>query len=88
MTITEKYEAREIFVRHGRGLRKYPFMIVTCKDNDTDAVLWEGMVPAGDAIYNTTPQKDELDTPQLMEPMIDPPFLWSKEMATGINYHF
>ncbi len=86
MTIERKFEIREIFIRHGKGLRRYPFAIATCKNNDTDEIIWEGMVANGDALYQQGSFEDELDTPQIMEPMIDPPFIGTNKMATGIYY--
>jgi hypothetical protein len=79
----EVWEKNEIYVKHGKGLRQYPFSFGKLVSSD-GTVVGSGMVPDGDAIYNYDLLATEYDCPQDFDPVIDPPFLNTPELATGI----
>lgn len=78
-----KVKIKEVFMRHGAGLKRYPFAFGEVF-NTAGVSLGSGFVPNGDAIYNS-PQRDEADVAQIFDPVIDPPFLYDATLATGIR---
>jgi len=78
-------KGKEIFISHCDGFRRYPFAIVEVFNSSGESI-GSGFVPNGDALYQSNTPKEEIDVFQLSSPMIDPPFLNSPELATGIRY--
>jgi len=68
-----RYEMQEIFVKHVNGLRRYPFALVRMLD-DNGNEIGTGMTGNSESLYSN-PLSEEIDTPVLMEPIIDPPWL-------------
>lgn len=81
----EMYRKQEIFVRHGKGLRRYPFSFVELVNPSTGIVIGSGMIPDGDSIVQFVPPKSDTDgEPQIFDAIIDPPYLKNNTLASGV----
>jgi len=79
----EFYRKQEIYVRHGKGFRQYPFSIVQLVSSD-GTIVGSGMAPDGDAVNTYELLVSEYDVAQDVEPIFDPQFLKDNKLATGI----
>jgi len=77
--------SKEIMVRFCEGYRKYPFAMGTLY-NSAGVIIGEGMIPAGDAIYNA-PKRDEQLDDVILGVIFDPEFMNRDTMATGIKWY-
>ncbi|HBH13816.1 MAG TPA: hypothetical protein DDX29_12020 [Clostridiales bacterium] len=79
----EYWKKNELYIRHGRGYRQYPFSFGEFVSSD-GTVVGSGMVPDGDGIYDYDLLPSEYDCAQDFDPQFDPEFLKNNELATGI----
>jgi hypothetical protein len=81
----EFYRKQEIFVRHGKGLRQYPFSFVELVNPSTGVVIGSGMMPDGDSVLQYAPPVSDTDgVPQDMDIVIDPLYLKQNTLASGV----
>jgi len=82
----EFYRKQEIWIRHGKGYRQYPFSFVELVNPSTNEVLGSGLMPDGDSVRQFEPPKTELDgIPQTVkESSYDPDFVYKNTLASGM----
>lgn len=81
----EFYRKQEIFVRHGKGFRRYPFSLVELVNPSTGAVIGSGFVPDGDMVVQyDVPASDTDGVPQNEQSLFDPPYLMTDILASGV----
>jgi len=81
----EIYKKKEIFVRHGKGLRRYPFSFIELVEPSTGNVIGSGLIPDGDSIVQYEPFESDTDgVPQIFDAIIDPPYLFNNTLASGV----
>jgi hypothetical protein len=79
---------KKVFIKHGKGLRPYPFSLVEIIDITTNEILACGMAPDNEMVKQPDyGVKEEFETPQIHHSFeIDPLWAYKKELATGIMY--
>ena len=82
----EFYRKQEIFMRHGKGYRQYPFSMVELVNPSTGVVLGSGMMPDGDSVLQYAPPNEEIGglAQDTLENLVDPPFIYNNTLATGV----
>lgn len=88
MSTLTNIRIKKVFIRHGKGLRAYPFSLVEVYDESTGEVIMCGMSPDNEAVKSDDRGvKEEFETPQIHHSFeIDPQWVYQGDLATGIMY--
>ena len=82
----EFYRKQEIFMRHGKGYRQYPFSMVELVNPSTGVVIGSGMMPDGDSVLQCALPNEEIGgmAQNTLENLVDPPFIYDNTLASGV----
>jgi len=78
-----RVEKRQVYAKYGQGLKEYPFCFAELFDQ-ANVSLGSGFIPDGHITVLLTAPRDEDSGHMCFNPVIDPSFLNTKELATGI----
>ena len=78
-----RVEKRQVYAKYGQGLKEYPFCFAELF-NQAGTSIGSGFIPDGFITVLPYPPKDEDSGHMCMNPVIDPSFLNTKELATGL----
>ncbi len=87
----ERFRFTQIWQKHIKGLRQYPFSMVdfvSTVPGSVEVILGQGIVPDGTSIFvqRGIPLGDGCDTPEVsFSDHIDPLFIYDGSLGTGLR---
>lgn len=84
----EYFLKKLVFTRYGKNLRLYPFSFVELRDSNHN-IVGSGFSPDNEMVVRYDPVVTDLEGVAQISPdsVIDPDFLKTNELATGVMYN-